>query len=100
MLHNMEEITARKVRIMSTILTTFAIVGGLALPAGMLLGRGLVGLVAALTKSNQSHFPVVIQARSYAWAAVSVLAAGLASALVVRRHIDRLNLVAALKTRD
>jgi putative ABC transport system permease protein len=31
---------------------------------------------------------------------VCVVIAGLASALVVRRRIDRLDLVAALKTRD
>jgi putative ABC transport system permease protein len=145
MLRNMEEITARNVRIMSTILTTFAaviavgvvynnarialserawelaslrvlgftraevsamllgemaLIIGVAVPAGMLLGRGLVGLVAELMKSDQLHFPVVIQARTYAWAAVSVLAAGVASALVVRRRIDRLNMVEALKTRE
>ncbi|MDM5175670.1 FtsX-like permease family protein [Massilia sp. DJPM01] len=145
MLANMEEITARNVRIMSTILTTFAviiavgvvynnarialserawelaslrvlgftraevsamllgemaIVIGLALPLGMLLGRGLVGLIAELMKSDQLHFPLVIQASTYAWAALAVLATGVASALVVRRHIDRLNLVEVLKTRE
>ena len=145
MLANMQEITARNIRIMSGILTTFAsiiavgvvynnarialserawelaslrvlgftraevsamllgemaIVIALALPAGMLLGWGLVGLVAELMKSDQLHFPIVIQARTYAWAAVAVLAAGVASALVVRRHIDRLNLVEVLKTRE
>ena len=145
MLSNMEEITARNIRIMSTILTTFAaviavgvvynnarialserawelaslrvlgftraevsamllgemaIVIALAVPAGMLLGRGLVGLLAELMKSDQLHFPVVIQARTYAWAALSVLVAGAASALVVRRRIDRLNLVEVLKTRE
>jgi putative ABC transport system permease protein len=42
----------------------------------------------------------VIRPRTYAWAAIAVVAAALASALVVRRHIDRLDLVAALKTRD
>lgn len=145
MLNNMEEITARNVRIMSAILTTFAsiiavgvvynnarialserawelaslrvlgftraevsamllgelaIIIALALPAGMLLGHALVDTVAALMKSDQLHFPVVIRARTYAWAALSVLAAGVASALVVRRHIDRLDLVAVLKTRE
>lgn len=145
MLRNMEAITARHVRIMSAILTTFAsviavgvvynnarialserawelaslrvlgftraevsamllgemaIVIGLALPAGMLLGRGLVGLIAELMKSDQLHFPIVIRARTYAWAALSVLVAGAASALVVRRRIDRLNLVEVLKTRE
>jgi putative ABC transport system permease protein len=145
MLSNMEEITARNVRIMSSILTTFAsviavgvvynnarialserawelaslrvlgftraevsamllgemaIVIAVALPTGMLLGRGLVGLIAELMKSDQLHFPIVIQARTYAWAALSVLIAGVASALVVRRRIDHLNLVEVLKTRE
>jgi putative ABC transport system permease protein len=145
MLRNMEQITARNVRIMSAILTTFAsviavgvvynnarialserawelaslrvlgftraevsaillgemaIVVGVALPAGMLLGRMLVELVAELMKSDQLHFPVMIAARTYAWAALSVVLAGAASALVVRRHIDRLNLVEVLKTRE
>ncbi|WP_306621348.1 ABC transporter permease [Massilia scottii] len=145
MLRNMEDITARNIRIMSAILTTFAsviavgvvynnarialserawelaslrvlgftraevsamllgemaIIIGLALPAGMLLGRGMVGMLAELMKSDQLHFPVVILARTYAWAALSVLVAGVASALVVRRRIDRLNLVEVLKTRE
>ncbi|MEQ1682938.1 MAG: ABC transporter permease [Burkholderiaceae bacterium] len=145
MLHNMENISARNVRIMSTILTLFAsviavgvvynnariglaerawelaslrvlgftraevsalllgelaIVIVVALPLGMLLGTGLVHLIAELLKSDQFHFPVVIRARTHAWAALCVLAAGVASALVVRRHIDRLDMVAALKTRE
>lgn len=145
MLRNMEEISARNVRIMSTILTAFAsviavgvvynnarialaerawelaslrvlgftraevsglllgelaIVIGIALPLGMALGLGLVTLIADLLKSDQFFFPVVIRARTYAWAALAVVLAGAASALVVRRRIDRLDMVAALKTRD
>jgi putative ABC transport system permease protein len=66
----------------------------------MLLGSGLVHAVTELLKSDQFHFPVALQPRSYAWAALCVAAAGLASALVVRRRIDRLDIVAALKTRE
>jgi putative ABC transport system permease protein len=145
MLRNMEEISARNVRIMSTIMTAFAsiiaigvvynnarialaerawelaslrvlgftrgevsglllgelaIVIGVALPIGMLMGWGLVHGVAELLKSDQFFFPVVIRPRTYAFAALCVLAAGTASALVVRRRIDRLDMVSALKTRD
>lgn len=145
MLRNMEEISARNVRIMSTILTTFAAViavgvvynnarialaerawelaslrvlgftrsevSGLllgelaiaiaiALPLGMLLGWGLIQLITELLKSDQFFFPAVLRARTCAWAALCVAAAGAASALVVRRRIDRLDMVAALKTRD
>ncbi len=145
MLRNMEEISARNVRIMSTILTLFAtviavgvvynnarialaerawelaslrvlgfsraevsglllgelaIVIAIALPIGMLLGWGLTQLITELLKSDQFFFPVVIRARTFAWAGLCVVAAGVASALVVRRRIDRLDMVAALKTRD
>jgi putative ABC transport system permease protein len=145
MLRNMQEISARNIRVISGILTLFASiiavgvvynnarialaerswelaslrvlgftraeVSGLllgemaisiaiALPLGMLMGYGLVQLVAELTKSDQFYFPVVIQARTYALAGVAVLVSGVASALVVRRRIDKLDMVAALKTRE
>jgi putative ABC transport system permease protein len=72
----------------------------LALPLGMALGWGLTHLINELLKSDQFFFPVVIRARTYALAALCVVAAGVASALVVRRRIDRLDLVAVLKTRE
>ncbi|MFT3954182.1 MAG: ABC transporter permease [Piscinibacter sp.] len=145
MLRNMQEISARNVRIMSTILTAFAaviavgvvynnarialaergwelaslrvlgftraevsalllgelaIVIAIALPLGMALGFGLVHLISGLLASDQFYFPVVILPRTYAWAALCVLVAGVLSALIVRRRIDRLDMVAVLKTRE
>jgi putative ABC transport system permease protein len=145
MIRNMQEITARNIRLMSTILTLFASViaigvvynsarialsertwelaslrvlgftraevSGLllgemaisiavAIPVGMMLGYGLVHLIAVLLRSDQFAFPVVILPRTYALAATCVMAAGLGSALVVRRRIDRLDMVTALKTRE
>jgi len=145
LLRNMEDVSARNVRIMSTILTLFAAVIAvgvvynnarialaertwelaslrvlgftrgevsglllgelaigiaLALPLGMALGWGLVHLVVDLLKNDQFLFPVVIGPRTYAVAGLCVVAAGAASALVVRRRIDRLDMVGALKTRE
>jgi putative ABC transport system permease protein len=145
MLRNMQEVSARNIRIMSTVLTLFAgviaigvvynnarialaertwelaslrVLGftraevsslllgemaisiAVALPLGMLLGFGLVHLITEMLKSDQFLFPVVILPRTYAWAAICVLVAGIGSALVVRRRIDRLDMVAALKTRE
>lgn len=71
-----------------------------ALPLGMLLGWGLVHATAELLKSDQFFFPVVIQPRTYAMAALAILAAAAASAAVVRRRIHRIDMVSALKTRD
>jgi putative ABC transport system permease protein len=59
-----------------------------------------VKLITGVLKSDQFFFPVVILPHTYAWAAICVVSAGLASALVVRRRIDRLDMVAALKTRE
>ena len=56
--------------------------------------------MVTLLKNDQFLFPVVISARTYAWAGLCVVVAGVASALVVRRQIDRLDMVAALKTRE
>ena len=70
------------------------------LPLGMALGWGLVHLVVTLLKNDQFLFPVVISASTYAVAGLCVVAAGAASALVVRRRIDRLDMVGALKTRE
>ena len=64
------------------------------------LGADRRHVIVQLLASDQFLFPVVIRARTYAWAAIAVVAAGAASALVVRRRIDRLDMVAALKTRE
>ena len=145
LLRNMQEISARNVRIMSTVLTLFATVIAVgvvynnarialaertwelaslrvlgftrtevsalllgemaigiavALPLGMALGLGLVHLIVGMLASDQFSFPVVIRPPTYAWSAIAVLASAGASALVVRRRIDKLDMVAALKTRE
>jgi putative ABC transport system permease protein len=71
-----------------------------ALPLGALAGWGLATLMMRLMASDAIDFPVVIEPSTYASAALIVLAAGVASALLVRRHIDRLDLVSVLKVRE
>jgi putative ABC transport system permease protein len=44
--------------------------------------------------------PVIVAPRTYAYATLAILGAGIASALIVRRRIDRLDLVGVLKTRE
>ncbi len=71
-----------------------------ALPLGALAGWGLATLMMRLMASDAIDFPVVIEPSTYASAALIVLAAGVASALLVRRQIDRLDLVSVLKVRE
>jgi putative ABC transport system permease protein len=72
----------------------------LALPIGAFLGWGLATLMMSLMSSDAIDFPVVIEPATYASAAFIVLAAGVASALLVRRKIDQLDLVSVLKVRE
>jgi len=72
----------------------------LALPLGCLFGNGLAHLLTAGMQSENIDFPLVIEPATYGAAVLSVVVASLASALVVRRSIDRLDLVAVLKVRE
>lgn len=72
----------------------------LALPLGALAGWALASVLMQLMSSDNIDFPVIIAPATYAWAALIVLAAGLLSALLVRRKIDQLDLVAVLKVRE
>ncbi len=72
----------------------------LAIPIGIALSQGAVSLIARFQSNESFQIPGVIGARSFAAAALVVVAAAAASAYIVRRRIDRLDLVAVLKTRD
>jgi putative ABC transport system permease protein len=72
----------------------------LALPLGALTGWGLASLMMQLMSSDSIDFPVIIESSTYASAALIVPGAGIASGLLVRRKIDRLDLVAVLKIRE
>lgn len=72
----------------------------LALPLGAAFGWLLARALLAAMGSQDVDFPLVIEPSTYGIAALTVLAAGIVSALVVRRQIDRLDLVAALKARE
>ncbi len=72
----------------------------LALPLGGVLGFGLASALMQLMMSENIDFPVVIAPSTYGVAALCVLGAGVASALAVRRHVDRLDLVSVLKVRE
>jgi putative ABC transport system permease protein len=72
----------------------------LATPLGMLLGYLLASTIVHLIRNDEFYFPIAIRPATYAFAIVCVLAAGIVSALIVRRRIDTLDLVAVLKTRE
>jgi putative ABC transport system permease protein len=72
----------------------------LALPVGAVVGHGLAKAVVASVDSEVFRIPMVVTARTLAWSALTVIVAAIVSGLVVRRRLDRLDLVAVLKTRE
>ncbi|MGZ3406028.1 MAG: ABC transporter permease [Polyangia bacterium] len=71
-----------------------------ALPIGLVLGRGLVQLLSSLVDPETYRLPIGLTPRSYAFAAAVTLIAATVSALLVRRRLDHLDLIAVLKTRE
>ena len=72
-----------------------------AIPLGFVAGYWLSWLIIALMQHGELiEFPLVILPDTYLYAGAVVVAAGLASALIVRNRIDNLDLVAVLKTRE
>jgi putative ABC transport system permease protein len=72
----------------------------LALPLGLWFGNVLVHGLASLSDPETFRLPVLLGPRSYAFAAAVTLLAALLSALLVRRRLDRLDLIGVLKTRE
>jgi putative ABC transport system permease protein len=72
-----------------------------AIPLGLLIGRGLGGLVIRLAYDTELfRIPLIIDRSTYAFAGLVTLIAALVSGLVVRRMLDRLDLVSVLKSRE
>ncbi|SHE40152.1 putative ABC transport system permease protein [Modicisalibacter ilicicola DSM 19980] len=71
-----------------------------ALPVGALLGYYLSFGIAAGFSSDLYQIPAVFTPESYGAAALAVIAAAVASGWLVKRDIDRADLIAALKTRE
>jgi len=71
-----------------------------ALPLGCGLGFALASLIVQAFETELYRVPLVILASTYGWAIVIGLTATAVSAFLVRRQVDRLDLIAVLKTRE
>jgi putative ABC transport system permease protein len=71
-----------------------------AIPLGLVLGYLLAWLLSGALNTEVHRFPLIIHARTYAFAVAVVIVGAIVSALVVRRRMDRFNLVEVLKARD
>jgi putative ABC transport system permease protein len=82
------------------LLGELALVTLAALPVGAMLGYTIGTAIARSLESEVYRFPLHFSRAAVAWAFLTIIAATLVSSLIVRRRLDRLDLVAVLKIRE
>jgi putative ABC transport system permease protein len=89
-----------KAEVSRVMMTELVILILIASPLGCIIGYGFAKLVIVSFESDLYRIPFVISSNTYAFSSLVVMAAAIVSALIVRRGIDRLDLIKALKTRE
>ncbi len=82
------------------LLVELAVIVAIAQPLGWLLGFGFSWSVIKGFESDLFRIPLILNPATFATASLIVIAAAIVSALIVRRRVDRLDLVRVLKTRE
>lgn len=71
-----------------------------AIPIGWLMGWGFCWAFVEGFKSELFRIPLVVRPATYVWAAVVTVISAVMSGLLVRRQLDKIDLVATLKVRQ
>ena len=82
------------------LLDELLVLSGVALPVGFLLGYGMTALLVLGFRSELYRVPLAVSPSGFAFAGLVVLAATIVSGWLVRRRLDRLDLVSVLKTKE
>jgi putative ABC transport system permease protein len=72
----------------------------IAIPFGLWLGVEMCYFIAHSMQNDLYRVPVVLLPSTYAFAVTVVLISTVLSGLIVRRRLDRLDLIAVLKTAE
>ncbi|WP_415019893.1 ABC transporter permease [Aestuariivirga sp.] len=89
-----------KAEISSLLLGELALVVLLAQPLGWAIGYGFAYVMTEGFRTELYRVPLIVNSSVYAWASLIVFAAAAVSGLIVRRRIDRLDMIEVLKTRE
>ncbi|MEH1906165.1 ABC transporter permease [Nostoc sp.] len=71
-----------------------------AIPLGLVLGSGLAALMSVGYDSELYRLPLIVTKANYTFAIMVVIAAAISCGLIVQRQLNRLDLIAVLKTRE
>jgi putative ABC transport system permease protein len=89
-----------RAEVSQVLLGELVVVTGLAVPIGLLTGYGMAAALVLALDTEMYRLPLVIGGGTYVFAGSTIIVATVLSALVVRRRLDRLDLVEVLKTRE
>jgi putative ABC transport system permease protein len=81
----------------TVLVTELVLLALIAVPIGLLLGTGFATAILKAVNTETVRLPLVLTARNYALAVLTVTVASIFSALLVLRRLHQLNLVSALK---
>jgi len=82
------------------LLGELAILTVLSLPVGALIGYALGQFIITIFTNEVYRLPFVMTAQTVAWTFLTMIGAAAISAIAVRRQLERLDLVAVLKSRE
>ena len=82
------------------LLGELAIVTLAALPLSMAIGYGLAAATVKAFDTDVYRLPLIVSTHTYAVSVLTTVVTATGSALIVRRRLDRLDLIAVLKTRE
>ncbi len=82
------------------LLGEFALLTVVALAPGFLIGYGLAWSMSLSFETELFRIPLAVSRETFGFSALVVIASATVTGLIVRRRVDRLDLVAVLKTRE
>jgi putative ABC transport system permease protein len=86
--------------VLGILLVELAVVTALAQPPGWLIGYGLAWIMRNNLAGELMRVRLIVEPATYVLASTIIMAAALFSALVIRKRVAELDLVAVLKTRE
>ncbi len=89
-----------KGEVSALLLGELAVVVIVAQPVGWFIGYSFAWLMAEGFRTELYRVPLVVNREVYAWSSLIVFGAAAISGLVVRRRVDRLDMIEVLKTRE
>lgn len=89
-----------KQEVSALLLGELAVLVLVAQPLGWLVGYGFAFALAEGFRNELYHVPLVVRPEVFVWASLIVFAAAGLSGLLVRRRVDRLDMIEVLKTRE